>query len=57
MVSGKAPTATLTGLSLTASGVYVCAVDADGAKVSPLGVQGVRGTLLSGSWQLPKAVE
>lgn len=34
MASGRAPTATLTGLALSTAGVYVCAVDSDGAKVS-----------------------
>lgn len=34
MVSGRAPSATLTGLALSTAGVYVCAVDTDGAKVS-----------------------
>jgi hypothetical protein len=33
MASGKSPTATLTGLALSTAGVYVCAVDPDGAKV------------------------
>jgi hypothetical protein len=33
MASGKAPSTTITGLSLATAGVYVCAVDSDGAKV------------------------
>lgn len=35
MASGRSPSATLTGLDLSAAAVYVCAVDNVGAKVRP----------------------
>lgn len=43
MASGRAPTATLTGLALSTAGVYVCAVNADSTQV------GLCGTILQDS--------
>lgn len=50
MASGKAPTATLTGLSLTTTAVYVCAVDVEGAKVGATIKQAAAGALKAVCW-------